>query len=52
MLSHRNLTSIARQWTEANEIKPEENWISISPPAWIVDQMWCLGVAHAKRNDG
>jgi long-chain acyl-CoA synthetase len=45
MLSHRNLTSIARQWTEANEIKPEENWISISPPAWIVDQMWCLGVA-------
>ena len=45
MLSHRNLTSIARQWMEANEIKPEENWISISPPAWIVDQMWCLGVA-------
>jgi len=45
MLSHRNLTSIARQWTEANEIEPEENWISISPPAWIVDQMWCLGVA-------
>jgi long-chain acyl-CoA synthetase len=45
MLSHRNLTQIARQWTEANEIKPAENWISISPPAWIVDQMWCMGVA-------
>jgi long-chain acyl-CoA synthetase len=45
LLSHRNLISIALQWTEANEIKPEENWISISPPAWIVDQMWCLGVA-------
>ncbi|MEN6620971.1 MAG: AMP-binding protein [Smithella sp.] len=45
MLSHRNLISIAMQWTEANDIKPEENWISISPPAWIVDQMWCLGVA-------
>ncbi len=45
MLSHRNLISIALQWTESNEIKPEENWISISPPAWIVDQMWCLGVA-------
>lgn len=45
MLSHRNLISIARQWTEANDIKPGENWISISPPAWIVDQMWCLGVA-------
>lgn len=45
MLSHRNLISIASQWTEANNIKPEENWMSISPPAWIVDQMWCLGVA-------
>lgn len=45
MLSHRNLISIARQWTEANDIKPGENWMSISPPAWIVDQMWCLGVA-------
>lgn len=45
MLSHRNLTQIARQWTDANEIKPEENWMSISPPAWIVDQMWCMGVA-------
>jgi long-chain acyl-CoA synthetase len=45
MLSHRNLTQMARQWTEANEIKPEENWMSISPPAWIVDQMWCMGVA-------
>ena len=45
MLSHRNLISIALQWTEANNIQPAENWISISPPAWIVDQMWCLGIA-------
>jgi len=45
MLSHRNLTSISMQWGEATGIKPAENWISISPPAWIVDQMWCLGVA-------
>ncbi|PKN77174.1 MAG: long-chain fatty acid--CoA ligase [Deltaproteobacteria bacterium HGW-Deltaproteobacteria-10] len=45
MLSHRNLISIARQWAEADNIQPAENWISISPPAWIVDQMWCMGVA-------
>jgi len=45
MLSHRNLSAIAGQWTEANGINPEENWMSISPPAWIVDQMWCMGVA-------
>lgn len=45
MLSHRNLIEIAGQWTDANGITPEENWISISPPAWIVDQMWCIGVS-------
>jgi long-chain acyl-CoA synthetase len=45
MLSHRNLTTMATQWTEACHIQPEENWISMSPPAWIVDQMWGMGVA-------
>jgi long-chain acyl-CoA synthetase len=45
MLSHRNLTTMAAQWVEAANIQPEENWISMSPPAWIVDQMWGMGVA-------
>ena len=45
MLSHRNLTTMARQWIEAEKLKPEENWISMSPPAWIVDQMWGMGVS-------
>ncbi|MHB8138347.1 MAG: AMP-binding protein [Smithellaceae bacterium] len=45
MLSHRNLVTMAAQWIEAAHIKPEENWISMSPPAWIVDQMWGMGVA-------
>ncbi len=45
MLSHRNLTSIGESWIKAVSIKPGENWISMSPPAWIVDQMWGLGVA-------
>jgi long-chain acyl-CoA synthetase len=45
MLSHRNLTAIAAGWVEAMKIKPGENWISMSPPAWIVDQMWGVGVA-------
>ncbi|OGP87277.1 MAG: hypothetical protein A2031_07605 [Deltaproteobacteria bacterium RBG_19FT_COMBO_43_11] len=45
MLSHRNFTQMAAQWIEAAEIKPEENWLSMSPPAWIVDQMWGMGVA-------
>ncbi len=45
MLSHRNLTAIGENWIRAVSIKPGENWISMSPPAWIVDQMWGLGVA-------
>ncbi len=45
MLSHRNLTTMAAQWVEATNIQTEENWISMSPPAWIVDQMWGMGVA-------
>ena len=45
MLSHRNLTAIGESWIGAVSIKPGENWISMSPPAWIVDQMWGLGVA-------
>ena len=45
MLSHRNLTTMAAQWVEATNIQAEENWISMSPPAWIVDQMWGMGVA-------
>jgi long-chain acyl-CoA synthetase len=45
MLSHRNLTTMAVQWVEETKIKPEENWLSMSPPAWIVDQMWGMGVA-------
>lgn len=45
MLSHRNLIQMSLQWVEATGIKPEENWLSMSPPAWIVDQMWGMGVA-------
>jgi long-chain acyl-CoA synthetase len=45
MLSHRNLTTLAAGWVEAMKITPGENWISMSPPAWIVDQMWGVGVA-------
>ena len=44
MLSHCNLTTMAAQWVEETKIKPEDNWLSMSPPAWIVDQMWGMGV--------
>ena len=36
---------MAAQWVENANIQPEENWLSMSPPAWIVDQMWGVGVS-------
>jgi long-chain acyl-CoA synthetase len=45
MLSHRNMIAIGEKWRVAVDIKPGENWLSMSPPAWIVDQMWGLGAA-------
>ncbi|MBM4271209.1 MAG: long-chain fatty acid--CoA ligase [Deltaproteobacteria bacterium] len=45
MLSHRNITEMAAKWNEVLLNVPGGNWISISPPAWIVDQMWGVGVA-------
>lgn len=45
MLSHRCFAEIGAKWIASAEIRPGENWISMSPPAWIVDQMWGMGVA-------
>ncbi|MGZ3606952.1 MAG: AMP-binding protein [Syntrophales bacterium] len=45
MLSHRNITEMARNWLESLPLTSGDNWISISPPAWIVDQMCGVGVA-------
>jgi long-chain acyl-CoA synthetase len=45
MLSHQSFTEMARKWLETTPIGVGDNWISITPPAWIVDQMWGMGVA-------
>ena len=45
MLSHRNFVDMARKWLETAPIGIGDNWISITPTAWIVDQMWGMGVA-------
>jgi long-chain acyl-CoA synthetase len=44
MMSHENLTEMGRKWLEAAPIGVGDNWISITPTAWIVDQMWGMGV--------
>lgn len=45
MLSHQNFTDIGKKWLKSIAISPKDNWISITPTAWIVDQMWGVGVA-------
>lgn len=45
MISHQSFTEIARKWVETAPIGPDDNWISITPTAWIVDQMWGVGVS-------
>lgn len=45
MLSYENIIDISRKWLETSPIGLGDNWISITPPAWIVDQMWGMGVS-------
>jgi len=47
MLSYENFTDMARKWLETAPIGIGDNWISITPTAWIVDQMWGMGVTLA-----
>ena len=44
MLSHENFTEMARKWLETSPIGIGDNWISITPTAWIVDQFWGVGI--------
>ncbi|OGP61925.1 MAG: hypothetical protein A2169_13780, partial [Deltaproteobacteria bacterium RBG_13_47_9] len=45
MLSHQNFTEMTRKWLETAPIGMGDNWVSIHPPAWIVEQMWGVGVS-------
>jgi long-chain acyl-CoA synthetase len=47
MLSHENFNEMARKWLEATPIGIGDNWISVTPTAWIVDQMWGVGITLA-----
>jgi long-chain acyl-CoA synthetase len=44
MLTHRNFTAMACKWLSATPIGIGSNWLSITPPAWIVDQIWGAGI--------
>ncbi|HET6489107.1 MAG TPA: AMP-binding protein, partial [Syntrophales bacterium] len=47
MLTHRSFTAMASKWLTAVPIGIGSNWLSITPPAWIVDQMWGMGITLA-----
>jgi long-chain acyl-CoA synthetase len=44
MLAHENFIDMARKWLETAPIGIGDNWISITPTAWIVDQLWGVGI--------
>ncbi len=45
MLTYAAIIDMARKWLETAPIGVGDNWISITPPAWIVDQMWGVGAS-------
>jgi long-chain acyl-CoA synthetase len=47
MLSFLNFVDMSRQWLLTAPIGEGDNWISITPTAWIVDQMWGMGITLA-----
>ena len=47
MLSHQNFTDMASKWLETAPVGIGDNWISITPTAWIVDQFWGVGITLA-----
>ena len=44
MSCHANFTHMASKWIETAPIGLGDNWISITPTAWILDQMWGIGI--------
>lgn len=44
MLSHENFVEMGCQWLETAPVGIGDNWISITPTAWIVDQLWGVAI--------
>jgi len=45
MLSYENFIDMACKWIQTAPISIGDNWISITPTAWIVDQIWGVGIS-------
>ena len=44
MLSHANFTDMACSWIKNAPIGMGDNWMSMNKTAWIIDQMWGVGI--------
>ncbi len=44
MLTYENINDMAWKWLITAPIGVGDNWISITPTAWIVDQLWGVGI--------
>ncbi len=47
MVSYKNLMSMARTWLENVPLGADDNWVSLSPCAGIIEETWCAGIALA-----
>jgi len=45
MLSHANFTNAACRWIATEPMGIQDNWVSISPITWIMEQVWGVGIA-------
>ena len=45
ILSHGSFTSTASSWIEAEQMSIEDNWVSVSTMAGIIEQIWGMGIA-------
>ena len=45
MLSHGNFTNTASRWVETEPMGIEDNWVSMSSMAGIIEQVWGVGIA-------
>lgn len=44
MLSYENFLDMASKWLETAPVGVGDSWISITPTAWIVDQLWGMAI--------
>jgi long-chain acyl-CoA synthetase len=47
MVSFNNLMAMARNWLENVPIGIDDNWVSLSPCAGIIEETWCTVIALA-----